>query len=174
MYKKRLMHVQDCCFAFTLILLKFSLPSASLDLIKSLIADRRVLSNDSRNNCGTHFGFGPLLVSKVTNDERFRILLYLTHGNKIIVLSIPIYARYRLRGIFRQKTPLHQPRRSRFIYIFGVTIKHSLAQASLAYVAGVRKERELGRETTCEGGVIPCLSRARAQIPPSPPFSFPF
>ena len=64
-----------------------------------------------------------------------------------------------------------------FIYIFGVTIKHSLAQASLTYVAGVRKERELGRETTCEGGVIPCLSRAphalsRAQIPPSPsPFN---
>ena len=32
----------------------------------------------------------------------------------MIVLSVPIYARYRLSGIFRQKTRLHQPRRSKF------------------------------------------------------------
>ena len=154
------MHVQDCCFAFTLIFLTFSLPSASLDLIKSLMADRRVLSNDSRNNCGTHFGFGPLLVSKVTNDERFRILLYLTHGNKMIVLSIPIYARYRLREIFRQKTRLHQPRRSKF-YL----------RLWRDCVAGVRegRGRELRRETTREGGVIP-VSLARRNSP----FPFPF
>ena len=82
--------------------------------MKSLIADRRVLSNGPLKNCGTHFGFSPLLVSKATNDKRFRILLYITHGKKMIVLSVPIYARYRLSGIFRQKTRLHQPRRSKF------------------------------------------------------------
>ena len=137
--------------------------------MKSLIADRRVLSNGPLKNCGTHFGFSPLLVSKATNDKRFRILLYITHGKKMIVLSVPIYARYRLSGIFRQKTRLHQPRR--FIYIFGVTVKYRLAQASLACVAGVRKGRgrELGRETTREGGVIP-VSLAR----PNSPFPFPF
>ena len=32
----------------------------------------------------------------------------------MILLSVPIYARYRLSGIFRQKTRLHQPRRSKF------------------------------------------------------------
>ena len=58
-----------------------------------------------------------------------------------------------------------------FIYVCGVTVKYRLAQASLAYVAGVRKGRgrELGRETTREGGVIP-VSRARQNSP----FPFPF
>ena len=58
-----------------------------------------------------------------------------------------------------------------FIYIFVVTVKYRLAQASLACVAGVRKGRgrELGRETTREGGVIP-VSLARRNSP----FPFPF
>ena len=30
------------------------------------IADRRVLSNDLRNNCGSHFASNPLLLSKIT------------------------------------------------------------------------------------------------------------
>ena len=33
------------------------------------IADRRIPSNDPRNNCGTHFGPSSLLVSKVANDQ---------------------------------------------------------------------------------------------------------
>ena len=37
----------------------------------TLIADRRVPSNDSRNNCGTHFGFRSLLMSKVANVKFF-------------------------------------------------------------------------------------------------------
>ena len=37
----------------------------------TLIADRRVSSNDSRNNCGTHFGFRSLLMSKVANVKFF-------------------------------------------------------------------------------------------------------
>ena len=37
----------------------------------TLIADRRVPSNVSRNNCGTHFGFRSLLMSKVANVKFF-------------------------------------------------------------------------------------------------------
>ena len=49
-----------------------------------------------------------------------------------------------------------------------MTVKYRLAQASLACVAGVRKGRgrELGRETTREGGVIPVsLARPNSPLP---------
>ena len=32
------------------------------------IADQRVLSNEPRNNCGTHFGSSSPLVSKIANN----------------------------------------------------------------------------------------------------------
>ena len=35
------------------------------------IAERRVPSNDTRNNCGKHFGSSSLLVSKVANFPSF-------------------------------------------------------------------------------------------------------
>ena len=91
-----------------------SLASCSLRAMVSLHFVNGEVYHSTFATCGTHFGFGPLLVSIATNNKRFRILLYITHGNKMIVLSVPIYARYRLSGIFRQKTRLHQPRRSKF------------------------------------------------------------
>ena len=53
------------------------------------IADRRVPSNDPRNNCGTHFGSSPLLVSKEANSFTLSlahcIVCSITAGNDLSV-----------------------------------------------------------------------------------------
>ena len=53
------------------------------------IADRRVPSNDPRNNCGTHFGASPLLFSKVAHSFTLSlahcIVCSITAGNDLSV-----------------------------------------------------------------------------------------
>ena len=56
---------------------------------KKLADDRRVPSNDPRNNCGTHFSSSPLLVSKVANSFTLSlahcIVCSITAGNDFSV-----------------------------------------------------------------------------------------